>query len=391
MAKIAYTDEFKRDAVVLVASGILQKQVAEDMGMAKTTLQAWVRDARFQSHGMTPTTDREQRKDMAQALRRIRELEMENEVLRRAAAYLSQAHINAPKMIYPLVKEMAAVGAPVRVAVAVAYRVLGFSKQGYYKWLKQPVSAREAEERELIAVLHQLHDDDPEGGYRVLADDITELGYTLSERRVWRLCRIAGIQSVFTTRKTRYKKAGAPVHDDLVNRQFSAEGPNTLWLTDITEHRTREAKVYLCAIKDVFSNRIVGYSIDSRMKARIAVNALEMAVAHRGRPTGVIVHSDRGSQFRSRRFLKALKRHGLTGSMGRVGACGDNAAMESFFALLQKNVLDRRSWSTREELRLAIVSWIQGKYHRKRCQRRLGKLTPVEFELIMKPTATLAA
>lgn len=162
-------------------------------------------------------------------------------------------------MIYPLVKEMAAVGAPVRVPVAVACRVLGFSKQGYYKWLKQPVSAREAEERELIAVLHQLHDDDPEGGYRVLADDITE-------------------------------------------------------------HRTREGKVYLCAIKDVFSNRIVGYSIDSRMKARIAVNALEMAVAHRGRPTGVIVHSDRGSQFRSRRFLKALKRHGLTGSMGRVGA-----------------------------------------------------------------------
>lgn len=97
MAKIACTDEFKRDAVALVVSGILQKQVAEDMGMAKTTLQAWVRDARFQSHGMTPTTDREQRKDMAQALRRIRELEMENEVLRRAAAYLSQAHITPPK------------------------------------------------------------------------------------------------------------------------------------------------------------------------------------------------------------------------------------------------------------------------------------------------------
>ena len=184
---------------------------------------------------------------------------------------------------------------------------------------------------------------------------------------------------------------GEPVHDDLVNRQFTADGPNELWLTDITEHRTREGKVYLCAIKDVFSNRIVGYSIDTRMKARIAVNALEMAVAHRGRPTGVIVHSDRGSQFRSRRFLKALKRHGLRGSMGRVGACGDNAAMESFSAPLQKNVLDRRSWTSREQLRLAIVSWIEGKYHRKRRQRRLGKLTPVEFELIMKPTATLVA
>ena len=98
-------------------------------------------------------------------------------------------------MIYPLVKEMAAVGARVRVPVAVACRILGFSKQGYYKWLKQPVSAREAEEQELISVLHQLHNDDPEGGYRVLADDLAELGYELSERRVWRLCRVAGIQS----------------------------------------------------------------------------------------------------------------------------------------------------------------------------------------------------
>ncbi len=275
--------------------------------------------------------------------------------------------------------------------MAVACRILGFSTQGYYKWLKQPVSAREAEEQELISVLHQLHGDDPEGGYRVLADDITELGYTLSERRVWRLCRVAGIQSTIVKRKSRYKKAGAPVHDDLVNRQLSADGPNELWLTDLAEHRTREGKVYLCAIKDVFSNRIVGYSIDSRMKARIAVNALEMAVAHRGRPTGVIVHSDRGSQFRSRRFLKALKRHGLRGSMGRVGACGDNAAMESFFALLQKNVLDRQPWTTRHELRLEIVSWIEGKYHRKRRQRRLGKLTPIEYELIYNPAATLAA
>jgi len=294
-------------------------------------------------------------------------------------------------MIYPLVKEMAAVGAPVRVPVAVACRVLGFSKQGYYKWLKQPVSAREAEERELIAVLHQLHDDDPEGGYRVLADDITELGYTLSERRVWRLCRVAGIQSVFTTRKTRYKKAGAPVHDDLVDRQFSADGPNQVWLTDITEHRTREGKVYLCAIKDVFSNRIVGYSIDSRMKSRLAVTALNNAVARRGQVAGCVVHTDRGSQFRSRKFVGALHRHHMVGSMGRVGACGDNAAMESFFSLLQKNVLNRRTWATRDELRIAIVTWIERTYHRRRRQDGLGRLTPIEYETIMTTTATQAA
>ena len=137
--------------------------------------------------------------------------------------------------------------------------------------------------------------------------------------------------------------------------------------------------------KDVFSARIVGYSIDSRMKTRIAVAALSSAVARRGGPAAVVgctVHSDRGSQFRSRRFVEELKHQALTGSMGRVGAAGDNAAMESFFALLQKNVLNSRRWDTRDQLRLAIVTWIERTYHRRRRQRALGKLTPIEFETI---------
>jgi putative transposase len=142
-----------------------------------------------------------------------------------------------------------------------------------------------------------------------------------------------------------------------------------------------EGKLYLCAIKDVYSNRIVGYSLDARMKASLAVSALRNAVATRA-PAATIVHSDRGSQFRSRKFVHALSRNGLRGSMGRVGACGDNAAMESFFALLQRNVLDRQRWSTRAQLRLAIVTWIEKTYHRKRRQRRLGRLTPIEFETI---------
>ncbi|MDX2378022.1 IS3 family transposase, partial [Microbacterium sp. LRZ72] len=158
-----------------------------------------------------------------------------------------------------------------------------------------------------------------------------------------------------------------------------------------TEHRTAEGKVYLCAVKDVFSGRIVGYSISDRMKARLAVNALTDAVNRRGMPTDVTVHSDRGSQFRSRRFRRALRRYGLRGSMGRVAAAADNSAMESFFALLQKNVLNQQSWATREQLRLAIVHWIEARYHRRRRQRRLGKLTPIEFETIMKNAVDLAA
>jgi putative transposase len=181
------------------------------------------------------------------------------------------------------------------------------------------------------------------------------------------------------------------VHDDLVRRDFTAQAPNQRWLTDITEHPTGQGKLYLCAVKDAFSGRIVGYSIDNRMKARLAVNALEAAVTRRGNVAGCIVHSDRGSQFRSRKFVHALSRHGLTGSMGRVGAAGDNAAMESFFALLQKNVLDRHTWGTRQDLRTAIVTWIERTYHRRRRQLRLGRLTPIEYEITMKPAAALAA
>lgn len=163
-----------------------------------------------------------------------------------------------------------------------------------------------------------------------------------------------------------------------------------MWLTDITEHHTGEGKLYLCAIKDVHSGRIVGYSIDSRMKSRLAVAALHSAVARRGEVAGCIVYSDRGSQFRSRKFVHALNTHGLTGSMGKVGACGDNAAMESFFALLQRNVLDRQRWDTREHLRIAIVTWIERTYHRRRRQVRLGRLTPVEFEAMINTAAAAA-
>ena len=177
------------------------------------------------------------------------------------------------------------------------------------------------------------------------------------------------------------RKAGPPVHDDLVLRDFTASKLNQLWLTDITEHWTDEGKLYLCAIKDVHSNRIVGYSIDSRMTADLAVAALRNAVALRG-PVGTTLHSDRGSQFRSRKFVEQLKEFGMTGSMGRVGACADNAAMESFFSLLQKNVLNRQRWHSRQDLRLAIVTWIERTYRRRRRQRRLGRLTPIEFEII---------
>ncbi|RDI10341.1 transposase InsO family protein [Rhodococcus sp. AG1013] len=280
-------------------------------------------------------------------------------------------------MMFPLVLDLAADGVPVTVTC----RVLGFSTQAFYKWRKAPVTQRDWDDAHLIDAAREIHADDPAFGYRFIADELPDRGITAGENRVARLCSQERIWSVFSKKRGVNRKAGPPVHDDLVDRQFAAGQPNELWLTDITEHRTDEGKLYLCAIKDVYSNKIVGYSIDSRMKASLAVTALRNAIAQR-HPAGTIVHSDRGSQFRSRKFVHELSHNGLRGSMGRVGACGDNAAMESFFALLQKNVLDRQRWSTRTELRMAIVTWIERTYHRKRRQRRLGKLTPIEFETI---------
>lgn len=281
-------------------------------------------------------------------------------------------------MSYPLVRDLAADGIPITVTC----RVLGFTPQAFHKWRANPVSARDWSDAHLVDAAREIHADDPVFGYRFIADELAAVhGIAASENRVHRLCSSHGIFSVLARKKGRGPKAGPPVHDDLVRRVFTATGPDELWLTDISEHRTDEGKLYVCAIKDAFSNRIVGYSIDDRMRASLAVAALRNAIGLRC-PVATVVHSDRGSQFRSAKFVRLLRTNGLHGSMGRVGACADNAAMESFFALLQKNVLDRQRWSSREELRLAIVTWIERTYHRRRRQRALGKLTPIEFETI---------
>ncbi|MET9725922.1 IS3 family transposase [Streptomyces zaomyceticus] len=382
-----YPEEFRQDVVRVARNrgpGVTVEQVAADFGVHAMTLWKWMRRADI-DEGTKPGTSSQDSAELREARRRIKLLEQENEVLRRAAAYLSQA--NLPKRIYPLVREPAGDGVP----VAVTCRVLKLARQPYYRWLEEPVTGAEFEEAYRANALFTAHRDDPEFGYRFLTDEARSTGAVMADRTAWRICRDNRWLSVFGKKRGRTKKAGPPVHDDVVRRDFSASGPNRLWLTDITEHRTGEGKLYLCAIKDVFSNRIVGYSIGAQMKSGLAVAALNSAVARRGSVADCVLHSDRGSQFRSRKFVWTLGRHQMSGSIGRVGAAGDNAAMESFFSLLQKNVLNRRTWATREELRIAIVTWIERTYHRRRRQPSLGRLTPVEYETVMTTPATLAA
>jgi putative transposase len=281
-------------------------------------------------------------------------------------------------MMYPLVLDLAADAIP----VAVTCRVLGFTTQAFYKWRKNPVTPRDFDDAHLINAAIDIHADDPTFGYRFIADELAVAGFAAGENRVARLCSQERIWSIHAKKRGLNRKADPPVHDDHVKRVFTAAGPNLVWLTDITEHATAEGKLYLCAD--------LGRALqpDRRLLDRLADEGVPGGdgAAQRGRAAGTRRGSDRafgpGSQFRSKRFVRVLKAHRLRGSMGRVGACGDNAAMESFFALLQKNVLDRQRWATRAELRLAIVSWIETTYHRRRRQRGLGKLTPIKFETL---------
>lgn len=228
-------------------------------------------------------------------------------------------------MKYPLVRELAGEGFPVLLTCG----VLGFSNQAYYKWRDRPISKREWDDAHLVNAIRDVHDDDPEFGYRFISDEFGRPGHAVGEGRVHRLCREHRIWSTMTKkgRRSSGKVPGPAVRDDLVNRNFTAPEPDRVWLTDITEPPTAEGKLYACCIKDVFSNRIVGYATSDRMTANLAVWALRQAVARR-QPNGtLVVHSDRGGQFRARVFRAVLKRNKLRGSMGRVASAGDNAAM----------------------------------------------------------------
>ncbi|WP_328522756.1 DDE-type integrase/transposase/recombinase [Kribbella sp. NBC_00359] len=190
--------------------------------------------------------------------------------------------------------ELAAGGIP----VAVTCRVLNVARQPYYRWLARPVTAAELEQAYRANALFDAHADDPEFGYRFLADEARDAGEPMADRTAWRICSEHRWWSAFGKKKRgkNGKRPGPPVHDDLVRRDFTATASSQLWLADITEHRTAEGKLYLCAVKDVFSNRIVGYSIDARLKSALAVAALTNAVARCTEVAGCVLHTDRGSE-----------------------------------------------------------------------------------------------
>jgi putative transposase len=281
-------------------------------------------------------------------------------------------------MTFRLVQELAAGGVP----VAVACRVLRVSTAGYYDWRDRPPSRRALADAALSLQIREIHASS-RGTYgvpRVHAELRLGRGIRCGRKRVARLMRSARLQGVYRRRGKRSRPAPA-VHDDLVGRRFVANAPDRLWLTDITEHPTREGKVYCAAVLDVYSRRIVGWSIADHLRSELVVDALEMARWRRRPPAGqTVLHSDRGSQYTSWAFGHRLRAAGVLGSMGRVGSALDNAMMESFFGTLQRELLDRKRWTSRSELASAIFEWIEAWYNPHRRHTSIGDISPVEYE-----------
>jgi putative transposase len=272
---------------------------------------------------------------------------------------------------------MAADGLPVQLAC----RVLGASESGYYAWRKRAPSARSIRHAWLTDLIREVHlgSRGTYGARRVQAELVLGRGVTVGHQAVELLMRRGGIQGLSGQSRSRRAPHSATA-SDLVQRDFARTQPDQLWVTDITEHPTREGKVYCAVVLDAFSRKVVGWSIDSVPATSLVTNALGMAIQAR-RPDGpTVIHSDQGTQFTSWAFTQRARDSGLLPSMGAVGNCFDNAMIESFWSRMQVELLDRHPWNTRVELASAIFEYLEIFHNRQRRHSSLKMLTPVEFE-----------
>ncbi|SDN99602.1 Transposase InsO and inactivated derivatives [Klenkia soli] len=332
------------------------REIAHDLGIAESCLRRWMKVDDVDA-GRTEGTTTDEHAELVRLRRELRVAKMEIEILKRASA-TSPARCCQTQNSVPAGQR----AGRRRVPVAVTCRVLGVSRSGFYEWLGRPPSARAVADAELTTTISQIHAGSRAtyGAPRVHAELRLGLGQACGRKRVARLMRAAGLVGVCHRRKHRRVGPLPAVHEDLVRRQFTADGPDRLWATDITEHPTAEGKVYCAAVIDAYSRVIVGWSVADHMRTELVVDALEIARWRRKPTAGAIVHSDRGSQYTSWIFGHRLRAAGLLGSMGRVASSVDNTMIESFWSTMQRELLDRHHWSTRAELGSAIFEWIEG-------------------------------
>lgn len=264
------------------------------------------------------------------------------------------------------------------------------SRSGYYAWLKRPESNRKSRNRELLKEIHRVYkiSRGTYGSPRI-TESLKKQGVKCSKNRVARLMHKNGIVAK-TKRKfkaTTNSKHNYPIAPNLVNQNFTVSRPNAVWVADITYIPTDEGWLYLAAIEDLFQRKIVGWAMDRTMTTQLVLNALMQAKMRYRPPTGLIHHSDRGSQYASHDYKRALKNYQMVASMSRKGNCYDNACMESFFGTLKRELIWNNRFRTRAEARQAIFGYIEVFYNRIRLHSALGYMSPVEYEQAFKTAA----
>jgi len=274
--------------------------------------------------------------------------------------------------------------------VRVMSRLLDVSASGFYAWRDRPLSRRAVEDIALTAKIHAIHRRSGEayGAPSIRAELADDHGIHVGKKRVARLMRSAGIKGLqrpkYVTTTVSDREADRAL--DQVDRDFSAEGPDRLWVADITYVPTWTGFLYLAIVLDVWSRRIVGWAMANHLKTQLVLDALEMALAQR-RPESVIHHSDRGCQYTSYAFGKRCREAGVVPSMGSTGDAYDNAMAESFFATLEREVINRRRFKSQAEARMAIFTWLEGWYNPHRRHSSLGYLSPINYERRMLSNA----
>lgn len=265
-----------------------------------------------------------------------------------------------------------------------ACELLGVSRSGFHKWQTRPPSDRALSDAWLLERIREIHAENRRvyGAPRIHAELRMTHGIRVGRKRVERLMRQAGLSGLVPKKqgRTTIRVPGVRVADDLVKRQFRPEAPDVLWIADFTYLRTWEGWLYLAAVQDAYSRRIVGWCMAEHMRQELVIDALAMAVSRRRPDPGLIHHSDQGGQYVSLGFGQLCAKSGISRSMGSTGVCWDNAVAETFFATLKKELVYRRSWPTRNELISEIFEYIEAFYNRTRRHSTLGMLSPVEYE-----------
>ncbi|MCL6252356.1 IS3 family transposase [Altererythrobacter sp. KTW20L] len=370
MGKANFSDEFKRDAVAQITErGYPVAEVSQRLGVSPHSLYAWKR--RF---AKVVPGDAGKDAEIRQLKRELARVTEERDILKKANRVFRQGC----KVRYAFIAEHRD-----RFGVRAMCRCLAVQPSGYYAWQKSPLSQRAREDaRQTELIRRAWHDSGKVYGYRKLHDDLLDHGETCCPNRVARLTRLAGIKAQIGYKRRPGSYGGKPALavDNTLDRQFDVVAPDRAWVTDITYIRTLEGFAYLAVVIDLYSRRVVGWSMQSRQTTDVVLQALHMAVWRRKPKHRVLIHSDQGSQFTSMDWAAFIRAHNLEHSMSRRGNCHDNAVVESFFSSLKRERIRRRTYKTREEARQDVFDYVEMFYNPVRKQVRNGMLSPVEFE-----------